>query len=328
MTYVFYLTVTLLLASTGKLYLRLARRFGIVDMPNERSMHHTAVVRGGGILIWIAALLAFLGDDFTNSYAFAGLTLVAAVSFMDDIRPVSVRARLLVQVVAVGALLSQTTSTGAAPVLGLVWLLVGVGTLNAWNFMDGINGMTALHGLVTVATLWLLSTSTTGSLYPLVSVALLVFAWSNVRRQAICFAGDVGSISVGFIALSGIIHLIDQKQSYLPLLLLAVYGVDTTLTIGYRLWHRQAIFQAHRLHLFQLLVHQGGLSPVWVSALYAIMQAGVNALVWWLLPKATSTQGLIGVVVLTCLMGLYGFLRIKLAHKQKKSTQLSRLQTV
>ena len=164
-------------------------------------------------------------------------------------------------------------------VIGLI--IVGVGILNAYNFMDGVNGMTALYSLVTVGTLWYWqvwhSYTENDPILPCIFVALLIFSYFNVRTQAVCFAGDVGSISIGFISLFFLVTIINRYQTYLPILFLSVYGVDTVLTILYRIYLRQNILQAHRLHLFQRLVHRLGWPHLRVSALYALMQLAINA---------------------------------------------------
>ncbi len=275
-----YWWLTIGLAGVQLLYLRVARQWGLIDTPNERSSHTSlTIVRGGGMLFYVAALAAGAIEDFGEPCFLAGLTLIALTGFVDDLNPLPNSYRIGAQVMAVGLLLLQT---GVLPSGWWVFagvLLVGVGTLNAYNFMDGINGMTAFYSLVTIGTLWygVAGSPATGApkpnglpvLLPAVFVALLIFSYFNARRRAVCFAGDVGSLSMAFVVLYGMQQFILARQTYLPVLLLAVYGIDSVLTIGHRLWLGQNIFRAHRLHLFQLLVHRWG----WPHL-------GINALVW------------------------------------------------
>ena len=187
MTPVVYIVVTLLLAGVQAGYLRLARYFGIVDRPNERSSHtDETTVRGGGILFFVAGLAAFVCTNFAGPYFFAGLTVVAAVSFMDDLRSLPVRYRLGTHVVGIALLLAKN-----GLIINERWVfaglvIMGVGILNACNFMDGINGMTAFYSLVCVGTLWYwqwqLSLPGAGALLPFVFIALLIFGWVNARR--------------------------------------------------------------------------------------------------------------------------------------------------
>jgi UDP-N-acetylmuramyl pentapeptide phosphotransferase/UDP-N-acetylglucosamine-1-phosphate transferase len=324
MTTLGWLGTGVLLLGLQLVYLRLARRFRIVDLPNERSMHtDQAIVRGGGIICWVAAMGVFVYAGFPSPWFFLGLTLVAGISFMDDLRDVPSWQRVLVQLLAVALLLYQNDLSVLASGIGLVALLMGVGLLNAYNFMDGVNGMTALYSLITLGTLSYLNQSTdTYSLLLNIEIpALLVFAGFNVRRRAICFAGDVGSITLAFVVLQGILTAVLESRSYLPVLLLAVYGVDTALTIGQRLYLRQIIVLPHRMHLFQELVHKGGWSHLQVSGMYAFVQLGLNVLLSTTLNESGQIQWLVALLILTFLSFVYVSAKWRLAYV---TTQKSR----
>ena len=305
-----YVIIAILLITVHTGYLRLARHLGIVDQPNERSSHaDPTTVRGGGIVFFVAALAAFFYTGFAYPYFFAGLTLVATVSFLDDLRPLPKRYRLIAQFVSVALLLYETglLTNEVWAVAGL--LIVGIGIQNAYNFMDGINGMTAWYSLVCVGTLWFwqreLHMSTTDSFLPFTFIGLLIFSYANARRRAVCFAGDVGSVSIACIILLPMIQTIISTQTYLPILLLAVYGVDSSLTILHRLYHRQNVFQAHRQHLFQLLVHKLNWPHLRVSALYALVQLAVNGLVIHAIDWPVCSQWMFAGGVLAALTTLY-----------------------
>ena len=311
-----YVVITVLLAGAQVGYLRLARHFGIIDQPNERSSHtDLTTVRGGGILFYMAELGAFLYSGFTYPYFFAGLTLVAAVSFMDDLRPLSNRYRLMGQFAGIALLLHETGMANEIwAATGL--LIVGVGILNAWNFMDGINGMTAWYGIVCIGTLWFwqsqLQLPETDVFLPFAFIALLLFSFVNARRRAVCFAGDVGSVSIAFITLLALMQIVVSTKTYLPVLLLAVYGVDTILTILHRLYLRQPVFRAHRLHLFQLLVDKLNWPHLRVSALYALIQLAINLLVMNGISWAGRSQWMLAGGILTTLTGLYVLVKRRL----------------
>ncbi|RYZ14672.1 MAG: UDP-GlcNAc--UDP-phosphate GlcNAc-1-phosphate transferase, partial [Sphingobacteriales bacterium] len=108
MNWIVYAGVAILLFGAEVLYLRLATQYNIVDTPNHRSSHTQLTVRGGGIIFWLAAFLAFVITDFASPVFFAGLTLVALVSFLDDISSIPNRIRFLVQLISIGLLLEQT----------------------------------------------------------------------------------------------------------------------------------------------------------------------------------------------------------------------------
>lgn len=307
-TLIFYGLITLLLLGAEVSYLRLARRLKIMDQPNERSAHGQPTVRGGGIVFVVAAGLAEAVLGWPHPYFLTGLMLVAGISFWDDWRSLPNRYRVAVQFGAVALLGRETGVWPEAAWLYAGWLIVGVGILNAGNFMDGINGMTAFYGLVTTATLgvWYGQTGDAEAvgLYSFVGISLLIFSYFNARPRAVCFSGDVGSVSLAFLMLYGVARLIVREQTYLPLLLLAVYGTDTILTIGHRFYLRQNIFRAHRLHLFQWLVHRTGWPHLRVSALYAGIQFGINLLIMKTLRWQTDKQWLLaGTILLTLTVG-------------------------
>ncbi|QJW91163.1 hypothetical protein HNV11_18165 [Spirosoma taeanense] len=321
-----YLLLTTALLAAELLYLRVARYYSIVDKPNERSSHTgLTTIRGGGMLFWVAALGAFFYSGFVYPYFFLGLSLVAAVSFFDDLRPLPNRYRIGIQFVAVGLLLRQT---GVFP--DTVWmmglsLIIGVGILNAYNFMDGINGITAFYSLVAVGTLWYwhgqqpidsAGLAISGALLPFTFVALLIFSYFNARRQAVCFAGDVGSVSVACIILYALLPMIRQGETYLPVLFLAVYGVDSILTIIHRLALGQNIFQAHRLHLFQLLVHKGRWPHLRVSAVYGLVQLVINGLILPALTWSAGAQAALAGAILGSLAVTYVILKRRLMHSR------------
>ncbi|QKZ12682.1 hypothetical protein [Spirosoma sp. KUDC1026] len=332
MTNLAWLATGLMLLGAELAYLRLARQFRIIDLPNERSMHtDRAIVRGGGIICWVAAMGVFAGSGFAKPWFYLGSVLVAGISFMDDLRSVPSPIRLLVQGLAGALLLYQNGLFGFENGSSLVMLFVCVAMLNAYNFMDGVNGMTALYSLLTLGTLLYLSqtkaTDTYSLLFKVEMLALLVFAGFNVRRRAICFAGDVGSITVAFIVLQGVLAAVLQYKTYLPVLLLAVYGVDTVLTIVKRLYLRQNILLPHRMHLFQELVRKGGWSHRRVSGVYAFVQLLLNVLLLITLEKPVEVQWLTASLILAGLSVVYISAKWRLTYVTAQKKPLPGMET-
>jgi UDP-N-acetylmuramyl pentapeptide phosphotransferase/UDP-N-acetylglucosamine-1-phosphate transferase len=104
-------------------------------------------------------------------------------------------------------------------------------------------------------------------------IALLVFNFFNFRTRAKCFAGDVGAVSIAFIIVFLLGKLMLQTGDLTYILLLAIYGVDSVLTILHRLILRENIFEAHRKHAYQLMANELKIMHVAVSAFYMLMQA-------------------------------------------------------
>ena len=158
----------------------------------------------------------------------------------------------------------------------LVALIGCTGIINAYNFMDGINGITGGYSLVVTAVLWYINSYQitfidTDFIYALL-IAILVFNFFNFRTKAKCFAGDVGAISIAFILIFLLGKLILQTTDFSYIVLLVVYGVDTVLTIIHRLILKENIFKAHRKHAFQIMANELKIPHVWVSTFYALLQ--------------------------------------------------------
>lgn len=286
--YITYTLVTLILVAAELLYFRIADRLNIIDKPDQRSSHTHITLRGGGIVFVLAAWLwvAFFGLQYP--WFMAGLTVVAAVSFLDDVRSVSNEIRLVAQFMAVFLMILEP---GLLP--GPYWWMpvaavVCVGILNAFNFMDGINGITggyALAVLLPLLTVNLLPERfglpaggfIEPHLLPVILVSVLIFCFFNFRKKARCFAGDVGAISIAFILTFALARLVRQTGDLSWLMLLAVYGVDSGLTIVHRIQLREHLGQAHRKHAYQLMANELKIPHIVVSAIYAVLQLFISA---------------------------------------------------
>jgi UDP-N-acetylmuramyl pentapeptide phosphotransferase/UDP-N-acetylglucosamine-1-phosphate transferase len=313
-----YIITTIFLFSLELVYFRVARRYKILDIPNQRSSHVGAVVRGGGIIFPISALAQELYLGFPHPYFMAGLVIVAAVSFFDDIVPLPNRVRILAQFLAV-TLMFLDTSMVAAPWWKVFTIaILTTGFLNAFNFMDGINGITGAYGLVTILCLAYVNDFVhpfiQKELALFVLIGLLVFNYFNFRVKAQCFAGDVGSISLPFIIAFFLLKLYISLEQFSPILLLflAVYGVDSVNTILKRLLKRENIFEAHRSHLYQNLVHRMKFSHLQVSAIYGFLQLGINVGAIYFLSENSDFQLIITAATLLSMSAIYWIIAKKL----------------
>lgn len=278
MAYVMALLM-LLVAELG--YFKLADRLNIIDKPNLRSSHTVVTLRGGGVVFYFGILLYFLLFKFQHPLFLVGLTLITIISFADDLKPRPSWLRLIFHVVAMG-LMFYDWGLFEMPWYYTVGALVFcTGVLNAYNFMDGINGITGGYSVVVIAALWYVNAYVTpfvdtDFLY-LTLMALAVFNFFNFRKKAKCFAGDVGAISMAFIVVYLLGLLILKTGDFSYILLLALYGVDSILTIVHRLMLRENIFQAHRKHLFQIMANELRMPHVVVSSIYMGVQALISA---------------------------------------------------
>ena len=262
-------------------YFRLADRFNIIDRPNLRSSHSSVTLRGGGIIfllgVWIYAALY----GMTYPWFFAGVTLVGIVSFIDDIHSLPDSWRLVAQFVAMFLMFHQLDILNLNDWwMVVVALIVCVGIINAYYFMDGINGITGGYSIaVLLPLIWLNCKDSfiDPSFLYVVGLSLLVFCFFNFRKKAKCFAGDVGSISIAFILLFALGSLILKTGDFSYIVFLAVYGADAILTICHRIKLHENLGEAHRKHAYQIMANELRIPHVAVSLLYLSLQLFISA---------------------------------------------------
>lgn len=303
------------------LYFKVADKFNIIDKPNLRSSHTEVTLRGGGIIFWFSALIYFVQNIENNYVFFTGITLVSLVSFWDDIQSLSNKIRILIHFLSITLIFYDLRLFNLVPIWGIfVAYILAIGLINAYNFMDGINGITGLYTLVVMASLLYVNTRiqlfTDGVFIIYVIIASFVFLFFNYRKKAKCFAGDVGSIAISFWVIYLVLKLILSTNSLIWLLFLAVYGVDAICTIIHRLYLKQNIFEAHRLHLYQVLSNEYKIDHRLVALLYAITQTIVSGIVILLYQRIQDT--LLFVIVITPLIFVYS-LKFYLLNKKNKA---------
>jgi len=271
-----YFLLLILLFVAELIYFKLANRFNIIDKPNERSSHSNVTIRGGGVIFYIGILLYFLLEGFQYPWFFIGLTCISAISFADDIHPQSSRLRLTVHFAAMAMMFYQWGLFTEQWYYILIAIVICTGILNAFNFMDGINGITGVYSMVVIGAFWYINTYQVqfvdANIIYAVLLALLVFNFFNLRTKAKCFAGDVGAISIAFIILFLLGLLVIKTGDFSYIILLVVYGIDSVLTILHRLILKENIFLPHRTHLYQILANELEIPHVVVSLFYAFVQ--------------------------------------------------------
>lgn len=296
-----YILVLLLLLTLEFAYFKIANKLNIIDKPNQRSSHSSIVLRGGGIIfllgVWIWC--AFFG--FHDPLFLAAVTLAAGISFIDDIHSLPDSVRLVVQFVAMGLMIGQIFLGGSGAfafgeslwakiVFVVIALIVCVGATNIYNFMDGINGITAGYSLAVLVPLALMDRKLEfiePSFLVVMMLSVLVFSFFNFRPRgkAKCFAGDVGSVGMAFIVLFAIGLLIAKTGDVTWLIFLLVYGVDGCLTICHRIMLHENLGEAHRKHAYQLMANELKMSHPMVSMIYMALQLVVSLGFIYIIPN-------------------------------------------
>lgn len=255
----------------------MADKFNIIDKPNERSSHSRITLRGGGIIFYFGALVYFLSNHWEYPWFMLALTLITFISFVDDIRSTSQGLRLVFHFTAMALMFYQWGLFSLSWWWIIIALIICTGIINAYNFMDGINGITGGYSLVILGALAYINSEITTFVEPAlintVLCSVLVFCFFNFRKKAKCFAGDVGSVSIAFILLFLIGKLIIKTEDFSWIILLSVYGVDSVLTIIHRLMLHENIGLPHRKHMYQLMANELKIPHVGVSLIYMGAQA-------------------------------------------------------
>ena len=277
---------------------RWAERREILDHPNERSSHSTPTPRGGGLAIVVTTLLAAAIVELRNGdwplRWFAAVTmtaiLVALVGWLDDLYTLSSLLRIGVHLLAASLLMMTVGFWTELPMIGRVPAIVGVGlTLlwivgltNAYNFMDGIDGIAGgqavVAGLGLAWLVWSSGDKTTAGFGMAIAGSATGFLFYNWQPARI-FMGDVGSSFLGFLFASLTLVSSHHGSRFIVAGFLVVWPFvfDSAFTFLRRLRRGERVFEAHRSHLYQRLVRTG-VSHAVVAKLYmALAAAGVVA---------------------------------------------------
>jgi len=318
---------------------RLAMIVSIQDIPNERSSHVTPVPRTGGIAIGLAffaflvPIFAFAKFEFPNLLemsVFTGLAaLIWTVALFDDHRGLGVRPRLLVQsavAVVFTFFIADVDKLSLMPLvsfdLGIIGCLLSMAWIiffmNCFNFMDGINGISA--GTALTVALCLASLTDWGFLH-LVSLLLigilagfLIFNFPGGR----IFMGDTGSQILGYLFAALALLLPQESQGALPFEIVPIlffpFIFDVCLTLLVRLRRGATMTQGHRDHLYQLLI-RSGVSPISVTLGYVAASGILGASIWIL--HQSGVQAWLWLLIAALLAHLvYAFLVYRLAARQ------------
>ena len=259
-------------------YIKLAENLNIVDRPNSRSSHDTPVVRGGGIIIFLSIVVCFLFAP-NHAYFYFGVLVVAVVGFLDDLFSVPRRYRVIAHIAAIVFLLFQI-QLDLAIWMQILAVIVAVGIINAYNFMDGINGISGIYAIVFFISVYYINIyiisfiQDSFVILPLISFA--AFGVHNFRSNARLFMGDIGSTTLAFISLFIVGELVSKTGDWSFLFLMTVYGLDSIFTILIRLVKRENILEAHRSHLYQFLANEIGINHIVISIVYGLCQLVIN----------------------------------------------------
>jgi Fuc2NAc and GlcNAc transferase len=290
--FIYYISAFILTFFGVELFRRWSLKRQILDIPNERSSHSAPTPRGGGI-VFVGVCLAFCiiwNVEFRIWTYLFGAFLLAIISWVDDLKSVPSILRFAVHFISAGFIIYGFGSFEIVyfPYLGdlqlnyfalpitLLWL---VWLTNAYNFMDGIDGIAATQAITAGIGWYLLGykyeipfTSFFGLILALTNFGFILHNWSPAK----IFMGDVGSAFLGFSF--AFLPLLASKESsrdaakfaFIGILFVLPFLFDTVFTFIRRLLNGEKVWQAHRSHLYQRLVI-AGYSHRFVTTLYGII---------------------------------------------------------
>lgn len=305
--------ITAVLCLVLRAYIMLARRFGITNGKHK-------VVTGGGIIVPIACVAACIYSAhhiFLYPYFLAGIVIIAAISFIDDIHDVSPWLRLGVHFACAVLLLLQMRLE--APWINMPWwlcaiIVVGIVALvNAFNFIDGIKGITGCYSLTVLLPCCLTFIPINEMVFLCVTAAIITFCCFNFYTPEQCYCGDTGSISLGYFAsflilgyasLSPVPGNVPQPPMLVDgfdlttIIFVIVYLIDFSFTLIKRIFLRENILTPHRRHLYQRLAFEAGVPHMRIALGYASTQAIISATYVLAPPKHHLTILIISAVLL------------------------------
>jgi Fuc2NAc and GlcNAc transferase len=307
-----------------RVFCALACRYGLLDLPNARSMHREKVPRGGGVIF---VLLWLLGLIFSYRYQWIstrelfvflpGITLISLLGFWDDCRSLPASVRFYIQV-GIAALtlfgmgdLSSFHIQHSAFYLGYAGYVLGllglVWSTNVFNFMDGLDGFSACEALFVLGVggllFWWQGHPEMARLAWMMAICVLGFLIWNWPKAKV-FMGDAGSYCLGFsIALFA---LIGDSWYHIPIslwvILYSLFWFDATVTLIRRLSRKENIATPHLNHAFHRL-HRAGYTTIQIltgAILINAVLAGMTIVLYF--NRTWIVSGMVCTIVLLSIL--------------------------
>ncbi len=308
-----------------ELFRRWSLKREMLDIPNERSSHSIPTPRGGGLIICFISILTFFiysfvsGENFYWSY-FVGAIIIAVISLIDDVRTISPFLRILFHSLAAGLVVWSLGgfSDILIPFYGIIQIGFGgnvlaflwiVWLINAYNFMDGIDGIAATQAVTAgigwslIGLVWgIADISFYGAVLAVASGGFLLLNWQPAK----IFMGDVGSAFLGysFAVLPLFVvnrtgnPILESKLPWIAVFLVWFFVFDSVFTLFKRLFRGEKVWRAHREHIYQKLVISG-LPHSTVTGFYGLASVIlVLVLVWTLKYSLNFEKTVFGAILL------------------------------
>lgn len=269
---IFYIVALVLFTSVITLFFaeKIFYRFDFVDKPNNRSNHDKPVALGGGIVVIPLIILASTIYDYNwNAYVLISLAILFSISLIDDIKNIKPLPRLLFHFFSntifvylfitpqLGLIIKQNIFIYYACMISMIVFITWF--INAFNFMDGINGITAVEVISICISLIIINYFLNKEIHLLAFIIFLIvlaftyFNWTPAKL----FLGDAGSVPLGFLSSYLLIELALSGFWLSAIILPLYYIMDSSLTLGVRIFKRKKFWQAHKEHFYQKAIKNG-----------------------------------------------------------------------
>lgn len=312
----YFLVLAVVTIACLLLYIKVARQFEWKVLSDTLDHQNLPVVSGAGFIFPLSIFLIFLiNEGLAFEPWMIGLLCLSILSWLDDFRNLPALWRLAIHIICIGTWLLGASLPDMAWIWIVLILIGGAGWMNVFNFMDGINGMMVMMSLVSLGTFYFILDS--ASLQVFIGsqiVAVLILAYFNLRQKAIAFAGDVGSISMGFLLGYLMWQLIHTSGKWEYILFFMVYAIDAGITIFQRLISRENILRAHERHLYQILRKCYPEKSLLISLVYALYQLLINIILVLILRLDSTVYLTVILIVLTNVL-IYCYLRFYFSGK-------------
>ena len=266
--------------------LRIVRRFDFIDKPNNRKVHNLDIPTGGGIIIFFGIFLSLLvfnfyfPEYFKLSFAyFCGLLIMFVMGLMDDKNDLQPKLKLLAQLVSAVIFIALSGEFFSFDFMGnkilgiLLTIFFIISVVNAYNLIDGLDGLSSGLGIITISSLLLILDSE----FKIIFFSIIGILFAFLRRNsypAKIFLGDTGSYMLGYsISVLGVLVVGELKSFNYIFILIIFMGIpiiDTTYAFIRRMLKGENIFQADKKHIHHLLLSYNISHKNSVSTLYIL----------------------------------------------------------
>ncbi len=318
MNYYQYIYLSLILVISYEIYRFTAKKLQIFDKPVKRSSHQELTITGSGIIFVFSILLWFFSKGFKPLPILISFLFLSLISFLDDLVKIDKKYRFIFHMFS-SYVLVFSLSSDLALITSLFLIITIISWLNAFNFMDGINGMTCIYSILSLITFYYINVNIGFIDREILIFALLpivILCFYNFRIRAMMFCGDAGSITIAYVLFYIMYVLILDQNEIGYILMFSVYGIETFVTIVERLIKKEKITTPHRSHLYQILSNELKYSHRKVSLIYSFTQLIINMGIVWYINKyhKFSYFGLFSILATFVL--IYIIIKIKIKNKK------------